>query len=155
MQVVQQHSHRFGSESLVTKGLASEVRGLVSLPSIRFEHGQARQINKMVRVNLSNAGWAMNVRVHSDFDIKINAIKDGVALTLQTGNITRAFYDLLKFEVMYRANRIESAVLIVPSSTAARELGSNIANFQRVTGELKLFQDIITVPCMVLGVDER
>ena len=97
----------------------------------------------------------MNVRVHSDFDIKINAIKDGVALTLQTGNITRAFYDLLKFEVMYRANRIESAVLIVPSSTAARELGSNIANFQRVTGELKLFQDIITVPCMVLGVDER
>ncbi len=97
----------------------------------------------------------MNVRVHSDSNIKINAIKNGVALTLQTGNITRAFYDLLKFEVMYRANRIDSAVLIVPSRNAARELGSNIANFQRVTAELKLFRDVITVPCTVLGVDER
>lgn len=155
MQVVQQHSHRSGSESLAVKGLDSEIRDLVSLPSVRIEHGAAKQINRMFRAKLSSAGWAIDVKVHSEFNIKINAIKNRVALTLQTGNITRAFYDLLKFEVMHKANRIDTAVLIVPSSKAARELGSNIANFQRVTAELKLFQPIFTVPCVVLGVDQQ
>ena len=35
-----------------------------------------------------------------------------------TGNITRAFYDLMKFEVMHKNDRIDSAVLIVPTSGA-------------------------------------
>lgn len=154
MQVVQEYSHRFGSESLEAKGLATETRGLVSLPSIRLTHGAARQINRAFQSKLSSAGWAMNVKVDPQFPIKINAIKNRVAVTLQTGNITRAFYDLLKFEAMYIANRIDSAVLILPSREAARELGSNIANFQRVTSELNLFQHVFTVPCLVLGVDE-
>ena len=155
MQVVQQHSHRSASESLENKGLADEIRDLASLHSIKPEQGAARKINRLFRTNLSNAGWATNVRVHSEFKITVNAIKDRVALTLQTGNIMRAFYDLLKFEVMYRANRIDCAALILPSSSAASALGDNIADFRRVTTELKLFQHVFTVPCLVLGVDEK
>ena len=75
-------------------------------------------------------------------------------LTVQTGNVTRAFYDLMKFEVIHKNDRIDAAVLIVPTSGAARALGSNIANFTRVTNELRLFRNIITVPCLVLGIDE-
>lgn len=155
MQVVQEYSHHFGSESLDAKGLAAEIRDLVVLPSITLVHGAARHINRAFQTNLSNAGWAMNVKVDPDLKIKVNAIKDRVALTLQTGNITRAFYDLLKFEVMYRAKRIDSSVLILPSSEAAQVLGSNIANFQRVTTELSLFQQVLTVPCLVLSIDSE
>ena len=60
----------------------------------------------------------------------------------------------MKFEVMYKNDRIDAAVLIVPTSGAARALGSNIANFTRVTNELALFRHIITVPCLILGIDE-
>ena len=73
---------------------------------------------------------------------------------MQTGNITRAFYDLMKFEVMHKNDRVDAAVLIVPTSGAARSLGSNLANFTRVINELELFRHIITVPCLVLGIDE-
>ena len=154
MQVVQEYSHRFGSESLDQKGLGAETRGLVALPSIRLVQGAASQINQLFETELSKAGWAIKVRVNPEFKITVNAVKERVAITLQTGNVTRAFYDLLKFEVMYLANHIDSAVLILPSWHAARVLGSNIANFQRVTTELKLFQHVFTVPCLVLGVDE-
>lgn len=154
MQVVQEYSHRLGSESLDEKGLAAEIRGLVALPSIRLVQGAATKINQSFETKLTNAGWAIDVNVDPQFKIKVNAVKERVAVTLQTGNITRAFYDLLKFQVMYMANRIDSAVLILPSWHAARALGSNIANFQRVTNELNLFHHVFTVPCLVLAVDE-
>ena len=154
MQVVEEHSHHLGLESLKLKGLTGEVRDLVKLPSLGMTHGAVKRINREFRGNLSNSGWAIDVRVHSDFRIQINGTKKRVGVTLQTGNITRAFYDLLKFEVMHKANRIDSAVLIVPSVGAAHALGSNLANFRRITTELSLFQEIITVPCLVLGIDE-
>ena len=69
--------------------------------------------------------------------------------------MARAFYDLLKFEAMYRKRKIDAAVLVVPVYEAARALGDNIANFTRVTREITLFAGIITVPCVVIGIDEE
>ena len=154
MHVVDEHSHRHGREVLTEKKLDKEVHRLVDARAIGMERGSARAINDAVKGRLLSKGWALDPRVHANFKLDINGLKDRVGLTVQTGNITRAFYDLMKFEVMYKNDRIDAAVLIVPTSDAARALGSNIANFTRVKNELGLFRHIITVPCLVLGIDE-
>ena len=155
MHISEEYSHRYGLEALKEKGLNKDVRGLVSIPEIGMARGMASQINSAVQTRLSDTGWALDPRVHANYKLDINGLKNRVGLTIQTGNITRAFYDLMKFEVMHKNDRIDSAVLIVPTSGAARALGSNIANFTRVTNELGLFQHTITVPCLVLGIDEE
>ena len=155
MHVSEECSHRYGLEALKEKGLNKAVRDLVSIPEIGMARRMARQINSAVQTRLSDTGWALDTRVHANYKLDINGLKNRVGLMIQTGNITRAFYDLMKFEVMHKNDRIDSAVLIVPTSGAARALGSNIANFARVTNELGLFRHIITVPCLVLGIDEE
>ncbi len=154
MRIIEEYSHRHGLEAVTEMGLHEKVRALADVPEIGMARGNARRINDAIRNRLSEAGWVLDPSVHVNFRLKINGLKRRVGLTVQTGNITRAFYDLMKFEVMYKNDRIEASVLIVPTSGAARIIGSNIANFTRVRNELILFQEIITVPCLVLGLDE-
>lgn len=154
MQHTQTHSHRRGYEILQSKGIVDNIVGLIYSPFIPFETGAAPKINEYFRSALSLDGWALGPRVHPAFKVDINAMKDKVGLTIQTGNITRAFYDLMKFQVLHLNDRIDVSVLILPSSDAAVALGSNIANFTRVTNELELFMDVVTVPCLVLSFDE-
>src|SRR5579859_1945397 len=96
------------------------------------------------------SGWASDPVVHTDHNLTINAMKQRTGLTVQTGNITRAFYDLLKFQAMFLHNRIDMAVLMVPTAAAASILGSNLASFNRITDEMGLFFHIITVPVLVV-----
>ena len=42
---------------------------------------------------------------------------------------------------------------IIPSKGAAKIMGSNIAHFDRFTFELKLFEEIISVPTLVIGIN--
>ena len=154
MQVVEEYSHRHGMVAVEEKELHSEIRSLVYAPEIGMSRGNTRRINLSVEGRLTHNGWALSPRVHANYRLDINGMKNRVGLTVQTGNITRAFYDLMKFEVMHKNRRIDAAVLVVPTSGAARALGSNIANFTRVTNELELFHTIISVPCLVLGIDE-
>jgi hypothetical protein len=96
-------------------------------------------------------GWASEVAVDPQRNPTINAMKQRIGMTVQTGNIARAFYDLLKFQAMYLNSRVDVAVLMVPTAAAASTLGSNIANFSRVTDELELFFHIITVPVLIVS----
>ncbi len=154
MQIAKEYSHRHGLEVLEKKECHDEVCTLVDAPEIGMARGNARHINDVVKMRLSNAGWVRGVCVNSKFKLDINGMKNRVGLTIQTGNITGSFYDLMKFEGMHKNNLIDAVVLIVPTFSVARALGRNIANFTRVTNDLELFRHIITVPCLVLGIDE-
>lgn len=144
-------SHGMGVEKAATMGMFDEILFLLNKPHLVVKAGSTTAINVDVKNTLVLQGWAIDPKVHPEYNLKVNAIKNRVALTVQTGNITRAFYDLLKFQVLYSKGRIDIAVLILPSHAAASCLGSNIANFNRVTGELKLFASIITVPSIILS----
>ncbi len=69
----------------------------------------------------------------------------------QTGNVSRAFYDLLKLQYLFNRNKIEAAALAVPTRAAAVKIGSNIANFERLCGELQLYDRIVTVPILLIA----
>lgn len=151
MKLDQEYSHRHGLEIIKDMGEYEGIAGLLNDPSVMIEHRCAVKVNEAIARNLSLQGWAAEPEVCPGYKLTINAMRNRVGLTVQTGNVARAFYDLMKFQAMHLNGRIDSAVLILPSAEAARLMGSNIANFDRVTGELLLFKHVITCPCMVIS----
>ncbi len=153
MQVSEVYSHRCAREMLESKGLLDEVLSVVDARGVRVTPGSASKLKQHVRTQLSRLGWAPDPKLHPSFKVDINAMKCGIGLTAQFGNIARGFYDLMKFQALHLSDRIDVAVLVVPSRDAARVLGSNLANYGRITAELELFKHVISVPCLVVAVD--
>lgn len=144
-------SHRFGEEAIASKGMLDEISDLLNEPQVEIVRGASAEINRQIRDNLSRTGWALDPRVHPGFNVTVNALKNRVGLTVQTGNVARAFYDLMKFQAMFLNDKIDASALILPSNAAASFLGDNLPNFGRVSNELGLFRHIISVPCLLLA----
>ncbi|MED4856266.1 BglII/BstYI family type II restriction endonuclease [Bacillus atrophaeus] len=154
MKVYEEYSHNHADVILKEKGIYDEIFQLIDEPNIGMAKKAAPFIKQHVKDELAVHEWVLEPSVNVAFNLSVNAMKDSTGLMVQTGNITRAFYDLLKFQVMKDNNRIDVGVLIVPTAGAAKALGSNIANFTRVTNEIILFSRILNVPCLILGIDE-
>jgi hypothetical protein len=65
--------------------------------------------------------------------------------------MSRAPYDLLKLQYLFQTQRIEAAALALPTQSAAKIIGDNLAHAERVCRELKLFDRVITVPIIVVA----
>lgn len=120
-------------------------------PAVRIEPRCTSEIRFHVEQELQNEGWALNVKLHQELGLTVFAMKDDLAIQLQTGNMSRAPYDLLKLQYLFQCERIEAAVLAVPTKIAARKIGQNIANAERIINELDLFSRVITVPILVVA----
>lgn len=120
-------------------------------PSVRMREGCTGDIREHVRNEFQADGWGLNVKVDQDMGLSVFALKGDLAFHIQTGNISRAAYDLLKLQQLFHSGRIEAAALALPSRECAAALGSNIANADRVTAELQVFNRIITVPIMLVA----
>ena len=57
----------------------------------------------------------------------------------------------MKLQYLFQSERIEAAALALPTSKAAKIIGDNLANAERVCRELKLFDRVITVPIIVVA----
>jgi hypothetical protein len=125
--------------------------GLFNTESVVVKPGGTEQIRSHVELELAKAGWALNAPVDVGFNLMITAKKSSLGFQIQTGNISRAMYDLLKLQTMYLNRTIEAACLAVPSGAAANIIGGNLANANRLSEELKLFGRHITVPLVLLA----
>jgi hypothetical protein len=151
MNLAQQYSHHRAVEELQEKSILSEILSLPESAEVAVCPKATPQIKAYYQRRIRELGWAMRPKVHDDHGLTINAMKSRVALTVQTGNVTRAFYDLMKFQVMYLNNRIDVAALILPTQAAAETLGDNISDYARVSDEIRLFRHVITVPCLLVA----
>jgi hypothetical protein len=120
-------------------------------PAIKLRDGCTAAVREHVRNEFVREGWAINVKIDQGLGLSVFAVRDELAVHLQTGNISRAAYDLLKLQHLYETKRIEAAALAIPTKEGASLLGSNIANADRVTQELQLFNRVITVPIVVIA----
>src|SRR5689334_16058094 len=98
MQTAQTHSHRRAEEELIDKGLLDEVLGLANAPMVGVADGMVPTIKAHFESAWIQLGWANEPLVDPEHNLKINAMKQRVGMTAQTGNVARAFYDLLKFQ---------------------------------------------------------
>lgn len=104
--------------------------------------------NKMIKI-----GWSGEYRLDSDSKITISSYMQGVGLCFQTGNAGRVYADLLKLQTLYVKGNITAGIILIPTIATAKELGSNMANYERLVRELPLFSQVITMPIVVIGFD--
>ena len=67
--------------------------------------------------------------------------------------MSRFYADLLKLQYLFQKGIISKALYLLPSKHNAKIIGSNVANYERMTKELQLFNNIITIPIFVIGID--
>ena len=143
--------HHNGGAEWDQRNLKDWLKDIFKMPEIGIAKGRTALIRENVKKELLHEGWALNVCIDSDSKIEVFSIKEDLAFQLQTGNMSRAFYDLLKLEFLNKSERIEAAALALPTKKAAKKMGDNIAYSERIIQELKLFEKVITVPLLVIA----
>ena len=151
MKLAWAYSHNNGDAEWKERDLRDWLTDVFEAPAIRLRPGATHDLRAHVRTEFEKEGWAINVKIDPDYDLTVFAIKDDLAVHMQTGNMSRAPYDLLKLQYLYTAKKIEAAALALPTKVGAQALGSNIAHADRVSSELKLFSRIITVPIFLVA----
>ena len=84
----------------------------------------------------------------------ISSIKDDIGLCVQTGNICRAYTDMIKLQYLFENKKINSAIVIVPTKKFAWEIyrtGGSLTTFEKFTTDITLFKDVIKIPITVIG----
>jgi len=140
-----------GAAQAIPASFRSEVNSV--LKGIQFQtRAQKKEFRFGILKQLKTLGWSDAVRIHEFSKISVTSVRDETALCFQTGNMGRFYADLLKLETLFRKNSIKAAIYLIPHKSLAKQLGSNIANFERFVEELKIFSVTLTIPMLVLGV---
>ena len=154
MDFVESYSHNFAEITLSDIDALQVVRRSIYAPNINIYKGMSKEIKLHIEDYLTARGWISNFKVDSIQKPTIGFFehKTQVAYQIQTGNIARAFYDLMKIQAIFENGRCKCGVLCLPSKLAAQQLGSNIANFDRIREELEhIFGKQISVPILLLS----
>jgi hypothetical protein len=151
MRYVEAYSHHNGETEWQKRELFEWLTDVFEQPSLEVNKGSSTLIRTHIREQFDQEGWSGEVRIDPNFDLTIFSIKDDLAFQVQTGNISRALYDLMKLQYLFVAKKIEAGALAVPSSIGATRMGSNIANFNRIMNELNLFNRVISVPLLLVS----
>tara|TARA_R110001606_G_scaffold233942_1_gene381526 strand:+ start:26753 stop:27217 length:465 start_codon:yes stop_codon:yes gene_type:complete len=142
--------HSAGSE-WEQRDLKDWLTDVFEAPALTIERRCTPAIREHVETEFLNEGWALGVNLDQGLGLKVFAEKEDLSFQLQTGNMSRAPYDLLKLQYLFQSGRIEAAALALPTKAAARKIGDNIANAERVIRELSLFDRVITVPILIVA----
>ncbi|MCZ7912293.1 hypothetical protein O9X94_23450 [Agrobacterium leguminum] len=151
MKLASTYSHHNGRHVWEDKELFDWVTDIFAAPAVKIERRCTPNIREHVETELLNDGWALNVSLDQGLGLKVLALKEDLAFHIQTGNMSRAPYDLLKLQYLFEIHRIKGAAFALPTKEAARVIGDNIAHAERVVRELELFDRVITVPILVIA----
>lgn len=151
MHFVEAYSHHNGRDQWRQRELDEWLTDVFERPDLSVGPGSTAAIRDHVKAELAAEGWAYDVKIDQRVDLTVFGTKDDLAFHLQTGNISRAAYDLLKLQHLFTTRRIEAAALALPTKDAANRIGSNIANFERIMNELSVFDRTISVPIFLIG----
>ena len=146
------YSHQRKLEDWDDKKVASVV-DVVRGTRIKVKGGCSSRLRETILKELRTKGWSSKVKLSHSSQITITAVNGDLALCIQTGNMSRFYADLLKLQYLYLRGSIISAVYVLPTKQNAKLMGSNLAHFERLVEELKLFAEIITIPIFVVGIN--
>jgi len=139
--------------ALIPKDIREDVQSSLQKTIVVWGKGASPELRNGVLKALSNRGWVTNVRVSAKLGITVTAMKGKYALSVQTGNMARYYSDVMKQQYLFATKKIVGGLLVVPQAGPSRKMGSNIANFGRVSRELRAFErSVFTYPLLVWGV---
>lgn len=143
--------HYHGVEEWKRRDAYEWLTDVFEVPDIQLRPKCTPDIRRHVASEFEKEGWALDVKLDQDLGLTVFAMRDDMAFQLQTGNMSRAPYDLLKLEYLFKSKRIQCAALALPTRNGANAIGDNIANADRVWNELKLFDRVISVPIVLIA----
>lgn len=145
------YDHHHGRAAWEERDLYEWITDVFEAPGVKMGPGCTNDIRNHIASEFTAEGWALNVKIDQELRNTVTAIKDDLAFQVQTGNMSRAPYDLLKLEYLAQSKRIKAAAFALPTKFAASKIGSNIANFERVSKELAVFAQVIHVPILLIA----
>lgn len=101
MHFVRAYSHHNGRDQWRERELDEWLTDVFERPDLVVGPGSTAAIRDHVRTEFAVEGWAYDVKIDQERDLTVFATKDDLALQLQTGNISRAAYDLLKLQHLF------------------------------------------------------
>ena len=147
------YDHHNASAEWSRRELDEWLTDIFAAPSITLKPHCTPEIRKQVTDAFLADGWALDVKIDEILNLTVFAMKADMAFQLQTGNMSRAPYDLLKLQYLFQCEKINFAAMALPTRDAARTIGDNIANAERLSNELKLFNRVITIPILLIAFD--
>jgi hypothetical protein len=145
------YSHQ-GAENMFPPAERSQIEKAISSCSVKIERGAAPKIREHIVGHLGRNGWPGEFQVEPPSRITIASLKNKIGLCVQTGgNMSRMYADLLKLQKLYMESRITAGAFILPTSPAAKDLGDNVANSDRLQAELTIFRKVIHMPIAVFS----
>jgi hypothetical protein len=147
------YDHHNASAEWSKRELDEWLTDVFAAPSITLKPRCTPDIRQHVSNAFSNDGWALDVKIDQLLNLTVFAMKGDMAFQLQTGNMSRAPYDLLKLQYLFQSEKINCAAMALPTRDGAAAIGDNIANAERLSNELKVFNRVITVPILLIAFD--
>lgn len=145
------YDHHHAVSEWQQRDLYEWVTDIFGAPAIKLKTGCTNDIRAHISREFEKEGWALNVKIDQELRNTISAIKDDLAFQIQTGNMSRAPYDLLKFQYLFQSKKISAAAFALPTKLGASKIGSNVAYFERICKELTVFDRVITVPILLIA----
>lgn len=146
------YEHRSGLK-VVPKDIVSDVEKIIWEINPTLSRKTVTNIKEAVRERLEKEGWTGEYRLDATSKITISSYLKGIGLCFQTGNVGRIYADLLKLQTLYTKGNITAGIILIPQIKTAKELGSNMANYERLIRELPIFSQVIIMPIVVIGFD--
>lgn len=143
--------HQNGSGRAISKATLRDVVNAVRRCKVIARASSTTTLKKAIGAEIRSHGWSGKVMLGTDSNISVTSLRNRTALCVQTGNIARMYADLLKLQALFANGRIDSGILVLPEAVCAREIGSNIANTDRLLRELKIFGRVVTLPVAIIG----
>jgi aspartyl-tRNA synthetase len=151
MRIVSKYDHLNALEIILqNNGVWRDIEEILTSPELQFSKGNSQTIKKSIEKKFSLKGWADRVSLGNS-KLTISFLRDKVGVCFQIGNVARTYADILKLVYLCSIGVIQVAVIIVPDNVESKKLGANYASFERLKNEIKLFQNILNVPIMVIG----
>lgn len=146
------YDHRSGLK-VVPEDIIADVEKIIWDIHPTLSKKTVASIKESIRKRLDKEGWTGEYRLDATSKITISSYLKGIGLCFQTGNVGRIYADLLKLQTLYTKGNITAGIILVPQIKTAKELGSNMANYERLIRELPIFNQVITMPIVVIGFD--
>lgn len=151
--IVERYDHRCGSK-VVPQDILEKTSAIFANYENKVQKGNVSIVKPDLKGKLMLEGWSDEYRLDVDSKITITSFQQNIGLCFQTGNVGRVYADLLKLQTLFVKGNIVAGVLIVPRKSMGKIFGSNCASYERLVKELPIFEQVITMPLVVIGFTE-
>ena len=123
--------------------------------NFKFYKNCTSDLNSTFKNSINKLGYINQVPINSDSKMTLKHFSpiDNTIIEPSFSNCGRRGLNLLKFQYMYNLEMTNLIINIVLKKELANFISASLINFEQLENEIKLFQNIITAPIILVGID--